>query len=73
MLGVISGKIDLILLQSAEDRRQNEVRFIKSEERLDALEESTESLKHSRTWFLGAAAALGAISSGVLKLIGLGS
>lgn len=60
-LGEISGKIDLILLNQAAQRQADEARFCKIEARLDVAENDVASLKQSRSWLLGAGAALGSL------------
>lgn len=72
MLGVISGKIDLVLVQLANDKAANEVRFAKIEERLDTTDEDVASLKQSRSWVLGGAAAISTAAAGLMALLGLG-
>ncbi|MFN3582771.1 hypothetical protein [Phenylobacterium sp.] len=72
MLGVISGKIDLILLNQAEEKRQNEARFAKIEARQDATEEDVAALKRDRAWVLGAAATVSALGATVAGWLGFG-
>lgn len=62
-LGVISGKLDLLLVQAQETNSRYDARFNKIEQELDAQDERLTSLERSRTWVLGAAAALGTAAS----------
>lgn len=72
MLGVISGKIDLVLVQLAADKAANEARFSKIEERQDATDEEVSSLKRDRAWLLGGAAALSTFGASVAAYFGFG-
>jgi uncharacterized protein YhaN len=71
MLGVISGKIDLVLVQQANDRAVNDARFAKVEERLDATDADVSELKRDRARVLGGAAALSAFGASIAAYFGL--
>ena len=71
-LGVISGKIDLVLVQMASQAVATDARFSKVEERLGEIEEDLGSLKQSRSWLLGAGAVLGALAGTLGGLVGFG-
>lgn len=70
-LGVISGKIDLVLVQMGADRAATEARFAKAEGRLDTAEDDIASLKRDRAWVVGAAAAVSALGATVAGWLGL--
>lgn len=70
MLGVISGKIDLILLNQAEDKRLNEARFAKIEATQESHGEAIAGLKRDRAWVIGGAAALSALGTSFATLLG---
>lgn len=70
MLGVISGKIDLVLVQQASDRAATEARFAKVEERLDATDADVSELKRDRARVLGGAAALSAFGASLAAFFG---
>lgn len=69
-LGVISGKLDLVLVQLAADRATTEARFGKIEERLDATDDEVAGLKRDRSWVLGGAAVLSALGATVAGWLG---
>lgn len=71
MLGVISGKLDLVLVNQAEAARAAEARFAKVEGRLDALEDGQAGYQRDRSWLFGGAAAIGAGLSGFATWLGL--
>lgn len=72
MLGEMSGKLDLILVQFAasEARTQSQINALKSEQ--ETLAADIDSLKQGRSWLLGAAAAVGALGSAVAAAMGIG-
>lgn len=68
-LGVISGKIDLVLVQLAASEQRNAEHFSRIEasqtaqdEAHSALAEDVAALKRDRSWVLGAAATVSAIA-----------
>ncbi|MFN3573619.1 MAG: hypothetical protein ACK4TR_08840 [Phenylobacterium sp.] len=63
MLGAISGKLDIILLNQEEEKRRNDIRFSKIEDRQDAADDEIASLKRDRSWVLGAAAAVSTVAA----------
>lgn len=69
-LGVISGKLDLILTHQREEAARNTERFARAEGRLDAAEDAIVGLQKDRAWLLGGAAAIGAGLSGIATWIG---
>jgi hypothetical protein len=64
MLGVISGKIDLVLVQLASDRTSNDTRFGK-------VESDITTLKQHRSWLMGAIATVGGIATTAIAWLGL--
>lgn len=70
-LGVISGKLDLILVQMAETDRRQDRRFTEIEERIAAVEEGQDAYKRDRSWLLGGGATVTAIAGGVATWLGL--
>lgn len=69
-LGVISGKIDLVLLNQAEDRRINEARFAKIETTLEDHAVALAGHKRDRAWIIGLSGAVSAVGSAVVALLG---
>lgn len=72
MLGVISGKIDLILLNHEADKKATAARFDKAEARLDDIEDDVATLKQGKSWLMGGAATIAGLVSFGLALLGLG-
>lgn len=72
-LGEISGKIDLVLVQIAANEAANNARHERHEARLDTAEDDIASLKQSRSWVIGAGAAIGALGATVLGALGFKS
>lgn len=70
-LGVISGKLDLILAHQAAQAAQYEGRFTRIETRQDDQDEAIAGLQKDRAWLLGGAAAIGAGLSGIATWLGL--
>lgn len=70
-LGVISGKLDLILTHQASQAAQYESRFIRIEARQDEHDGVLAGLHKDRSWLLGSAAAVGAGLSGFATWLGL--
>lgn len=70
-LGVISGKLDLILAHQATQAAQYEGRFTRIETRQDEQEEAIAGLSRDRAWLLGGAATIGAGLSGFATWLGL--
>lgn len=70
-LGLISGKLDLLLVQSEAQGRQIGERIGKLEARVDLVEEGQSNYQRDRSWLLGGAAAIGAGISGVATWLGL--
>lgn len=70
LLGAISGKIDLILTNQANDRALNAERFSKLEERMDQAEDDVAALKRDRAWVLGGAAAISTAAAALAGLLG---
>jgi hypothetical protein len=69
-LGVISGKLDLILVNQAAQAAQTDARFTKVEARQDEAEDAISGLQRDRAWILGGAAAIGAGLSGFATWLG---
>lgn len=72
MLGVISGKIDLVLSQIATDRHNTDNRFLKIEERQDTSEGDIASLRRDKAWVLGMAAAISSVGAALGVLLEMG-
>ncbi len=70
-LGVISGKIDLLLIQNAEAARQNDKRFNKLEDGQADHDARITSLEQGRSWVLGAAATITATAGAIATYLGL--
>lgn len=70
-LGVISGKIDLVLVQMAAQRQSDEARFTKIEADLEEQADEIAGLKRDRSWLLGGAAAIGTALTGLGTWLGL--
>lgn len=70
-LGVISGKLDMILAQQTQLAAQNDARFAKIEARQDTAEDAIDGLQRDRAWLLGGAAAIGAGFSAFATWLGL--
>lgn len=69
-LGVISGKLDLILVQMEANRATDLERFNKVEGRIESVEDDVASLKRDRSWMLGGAATLGSMGGVVAAFLG---
>lgn len=72
-LGAISGKLDLILVQSAEADRRHTARMAEIESRVDDHDDRLDSLERNRSWVLGAAATVTAAFGAVATVLGLRS
>lgn len=70
-LGVISGKLDLILVQMAEADRRHDRRFTDIETRIAAVEEGHAAYGRDRSWLLGGGAAVTAALGGLATWLGL--
>ncbi|MBK1968424.1 hypothetical protein JDBV08_00480 [Mycobacterium phage jiawei] len=70
-LGVISGKLDLILVQNADFARQTESRFVKIEGDVAEQSERLGVIERNKSWALGVAAAVSAAISAIGFVIGL--
>ena len=75
-LGVISGKIDLVLVQLAASEQRNAEHFSRIEasqlaqdEAHAALAEDVAGLKRDRSWVLGAAATISALGAGLVSFV----
>ena len=69
-LGIISGKLDLLLVQNAEADRRNAERHAKTEEALADHDQRISSLEQGRSWVLGGAAAITAALGGLATWAG---
>lgn len=70
-LGAISGKLDLILVQSAEADRRHTARMGEIEARVDDHDTRLDSLERNRSWVLGAAATVTAAFGAAATILGL--
>ena len=70
-LGVISGKLDLILVQNAETDRRHTQRLAEVDARLDAHDTRLTSLEADRWKLLGGAGAIGTAFTGIIAWLGL--
>lgn len=70
LLGVMSGKIDLVLVQLATIQATNDARFAKNEDSHASLETRVDTLEKQRSWLMGGAAAIGATSGLIAKALG---
>lgn len=69
-LGVISGKIDLVLAHQAATQAANEARFTRIEREQTDQGEEVAKLKQRHSWFMGGLAAIGGIVSAAGLAIG---
>ncbi len=70
-LGIISGKLDLLLVQNADAERRNAERHAKIEETLDDHDGRIASLEQGRSWLIGGAAAITTAVGAVVSWLGL--
>ena len=70
-LGVISGKLDLILAHQAVQASQNDSRFLRIETRQNEQDDAIAGLQKDRAWLLGGAATVGAGLSGLATWLGV--
>jgi len=70
-LGVISGKLDLILVQNADFARQTESRFVRVEKGLGDHDDRLSAIERNKSWVLGAAAVVSTAISGIGFWLGL--
>lgn len=70
-LGVISGKLDLLLVQGAATQAANDARFTKLEDCQDDHDTRISSLEQGRSWVLGGAATVTAAVGTIFAYLGL--
>ena len=70
-LGLISGKIDMLLLQGAEKAARDDLRFLAAEQQIAAHDHRLDSIERERSWVLGGAAAITTAIGGLATYFGL--
>lgn len=70
-LGVISGKLDLILVQNAESERRHAQALAEANTRLDDHDNRISSLEADRWKILGGASVIGAAFTGIMSWLSL--
>jgi hypothetical protein len=69
--GVISGKLDMLLIQGAEKAIRDDLRFASAQQQLDAHDARLDTIEKERSWVLGGAATITAALGGLATYLGL--
>lgn len=70
-LGLISGKLDMLLIQGAEKAARDDLRFASYDLQLSTQDSRIDVIERERAWVIGAAATITTVLGGAATYLGL--